>query len=87
MRLLLTFFEVLQQPHFWCCLIFYETSKLRRRLVGNLTGKSADSSSVEDNSPLLQLRLDLPATLPHDPSADCKRLFLFLTNHTLCYIF
>ena len=29
----------------------------------NLGGKSADSASVEDASPLLQLRLDLPATL------------------------
>jgi len=52
-------------------LIFGEKSKLRRRLAGNLGGKSADSASVEDGSPLLQLRLDLPPTLPtiHPPVA------------------
>ena len=37
--------------------------------MGNLGSKSADSASVEDKSPLLQLRLDLPPTLLHDPSA------------------
>ena len=37
--------------------------------MGNLTGKSSDANSVMDSSPLLRCRLDLPATLPHDPSA------------------
>ena len=36
-------------------------------------GKSADSSSVEDPSPLLQIRLDLPATLHHTASTDWKQ--------------
>ena len=51
-------------------LIFCEKFGLRRRLVDNLTGKSADSSSVEYSRTLPLLRLDLPVTLPHDPSAD-----------------
>ena len=38
--------------------------------MGNLTGKSADSGSVEGVSPRPRRCLDLPATLPHDPSAD-----------------
>ncbi|MBQ9088316.1 MAG: hypothetical protein IJY46_06015 [Lentisphaeria bacterium] len=51
----------------------------RRRLAGNLGGKSADSASVEDGSPLLQLRLDLPPTLHHDPSAGRGRPVLNAT--------
>ena len=44
--------------------------------MGNLTGKSADSASVEDGSPLLQLHLDLPATLPHDASTGREQAIL-----------
>ena len=44
-------------------------SNVRRALVGNLAGKSTDSSSVEYSRTLLQLRLDLPVTLPHDHHA------------------
>ena len=40
---------------------------------GQSLGKSADSSSVEDASPLLQIRLDLPATLHHTASTDWKQ--------------
>ena len=47
--------------------------------MDNLTGKSADSSSVEYNRTLLQFRLDLPITLPHDPSAGrIKHLWEFV---------
>lgn len=69
----------------------------RRRLVVNLTGKSADSSSVEYNRTLLQLRLDLPATLPHDPSAGaidpfyckyfCTAIFAVFTKFGTLSIF
>ena len=44
-------------------------NNLRRRLAGNLAGKSADSSSVEYSRTLPRLRLDLPTTLHHDASA------------------
>ena len=37
--------------------------------MGNLTGKSADAGSVEYSRTLPLRRLDLPVTLPHDPSA------------------
>ncbi|MBQ9087678.1 MAG: hypothetical protein IJY46_02750 [Lentisphaeria bacterium] len=47
----------------------FAKNDLRRRLAGNLTGKSADVISVMDSSPLLRCRLDLPATLLHDSSA------------------
>ena len=36
---------------------------------GQSLGKSADVGSVEGVSPRPRRRLDLPATLPHDPSA------------------
>ena len=49
---------------------------LRRRLAGNLTGKSADAHSVMDSSPLLRCRLDLPATLPHDASTGREQTTL-----------
>ncbi|MBQ9087215.1 MAG: hypothetical protein IJY46_00385 [Lentisphaeria bacterium] len=49
---------------------------LRRRLVGNLTGKSADSGSVEGVSPRPRRCLDLPATLLHDPSAGHEQTIL-----------
>ena len=44
-------------------------NNLRRRLAGNLAGKSADSSSAEYSRTLPRLRLDLPTTLHHDASA------------------
>jgi len=40
-----------------------------RRLAGNLLASHRTSDSVEDISPRPHRRLDLPATLPHDPSA------------------
>ena len=49
---------------------------LRRRLAGNLAGKSADAHSVMDSSPLLRCRLDLPATLPHDASTGREQTTL-----------
>ena len=74
---------VLQQPHsfrrrrfLWYNHSWPIKNRLRRRLAGNLGGKSADSASVEDGSPLLQLRLDLPPTLPHDPSAGREQTIL-----------
>ena len=44
--------------------------------MGNLGRKSADSASVEDGSPLLQLHLDLPPTLLRDPSAGREQTIL-----------
>ena len=49
---------------------------LRRRLAGNLTGKSSDAHSVMDSSPLLRCRLDLPATLLRDPSTGREQTTL-----------
>ena len=49
---------------------------MRRRLAGNLAGKSTDSNSVMDTSPLLRCRLDLPTTLPHDASAGREQTIL-----------
>ncbi len=57
----------------YSCLI---KNYLRRRLAGNLTGKSSDAHSVMDSSPLLRCRLDLPATLPHDASTGREQTTL-----------
>ena len=58
---------------YYSCLI---KNNRRRRLAGNLGGKSADSASVEYSRTLPRLRLDLPPTLLHDPSAGHEQTIL-----------